>query len=92
MSAPTLVSHYLSEPTFPCLKRETILILLLPLRIQQNIRQNCCSQRACNTFGKNKVIHVKDKNNHLLGTIPGEGNGTSLQYSCLENPMDGGAW
>ena len=22
----------------------------------------------------------------------GEGNGTSLQYSCLENPMDGGAW
>ena len=23
---------------------------------------------------------------------PGEGNGTLLQYSCLENPMDGGAW
>ena len=22
----------------------------------------------------------------------GEGNGNSLQYSCLENPMDGGAW
>ena len=22
----------------------------------------------------------------------GEGNGTRLQYSCLENPMDGGAW
>ena len=21
-----------------------------------------------------------------------EGNGTALQYSCLENPMDGGAW
>ena len=28
------------------------------------------------------LIHV-----HL-----GEGNGTPLQYSCLENPMDGGAW
>ena len=33
-----------------------------------------------------------------LGSIPGsgrspeEGNGTPLQYSCLENPMDGGAW
>ena len=25
-------------------------------------------------------------------TILGEGNGTPLQYSCLENPMDGGAW
>ena len=23
---------------------------------------------------------------------PGEGNGTPLQYSCLENPMDGEAW
>ena len=22
----------------------------------------------------------------------GDGNGTPLQYSCLENPMDGGAW
>ena len=33
-----------------------------------------------------------------LGSIPaserspGEGNGHPLQYSCLENPMDGGAW
>ena len=24
--------------------------------------------------------------------LGGEGNGTPLQYSCLENPMDGGAW
>ena len=24
--------------------------------------------------------------------IVGEGNGTLLQYSCLENPMDGGGW
>ena len=27
-----------------------------------------------------------------LGRSPGEGNGTPLQYSCLENPMDGGDW
>ena len=27
-----------------------------------------------------------------LGRSPGEGNGYRLQYSCLENPMDGGAW
>ena len=27
-----------------------------------------------------------------LGRSPGEGNGTPLQYSCLESPMDGGAW
>ena len=24
--------------------------------------------------------------------FPGEGNSNPLQYSCLENPMDGGAW
>ena len=27
-----------------------------------------------------------------LGRSPGEGNGNPLLYSCLENPMDGGAW
>ena len=27
-----------------------------------------------------------------LGRSPGEGNGTPLQYSCLENPMDEGTW
>ena len=26
------------------------------------------------------------------GIIPGEGNGNPLQYSCLGNPIDGGAW
>ena len=26
------------------------------------------------------------------GRSPGEGNGYPLQYSCLENPMDGGTW
>ena len=27
-----------------------------------------------------------------LGRSPGEGHGDPLQYSCLENPRDGGAW
>ena len=27
-----------------------------------------------------------------LGSSPGEGNGNTLQYSCLENSMDRGAW
>ena len=33
---------------------------------------------------KKKILIVMD--------INGEGNGTPLQHSCLENPMDGGAW
>ena len=28
----------------------------------------------------------------ILGIGIAEGNGTPLQYSCLENPIDGGAW
>ena len=28
----------------------------------------------------------------FLWGFGGEGNGTPFQYSCLENPMDGGAW
>ena len=27
-----------------------------------------------------------------LGRFPGEGHGNTLQYSCLENPVDRGAW
>ena len=33
-----------------------------------------------------------DAKNWKLEQVAGEGNGTPLQYSCLENPMDGGAW
>ena len=29
---------------------------------------------------------------NMLPRFVGEDNGTPLQYSCLENPMDGGAW
>ena len=30
--------------------------------------------------------------NMLSRLVIGEGNGTPFQYSCLENPIDGGAW
>ena len=35
-----------------------------------------------------KVLPISISYCHLFG----EGNGKPLQYSCLENPMDGGAW
>ena len=37
---------------------------------------------------------VRETQVHISGSgrSPGEGNGNSLQYSCLENPVDGGAW
>ena len=39
-----------------------------------------------------KNIFKKHIDLQLLPPHFGEGNGTPLQYSCLENPMDGGAW
>ena len=39
-----------------------------------------------------KGIHFAYFFSPYVGTKVGEGNGTLLQYSCLENPMDGGAW
>ena len=32
------------------------------------------------------------RNCRQIGRVTTEGNGTPLWYSCLENPMDGGAW
>ena len=29
---------------------------------------------------------------NIFWSVGGEGSGTPLQYSCLENPMNGGAW
>ena len=40
--------------------------------------------KRCLLFGRRVMTN--------LDSIFGEGNGTRLQYSCLENPMDGGAW
>ena len=43
--------------------------------------------------GKASAYNVGDLgSNPGLGRSPGEGNGNPLQYSCLENPMEGGAW
>ena len=61
-------------------------------------------QGVCVREGKYQIINYKFKNSMkvrkveytLLFSIPsvvsGEGDGTPLQYSCLENPMGGGAW
>ena len=43
--------------------------------------------------GKASACNAGDPGSILgLGRSPAEGNGNPLQYSCLENPTDGGAW
>ena len=51
--------------------------------------------REKETTGPAEVPAVPEVNPGVFGYPRegvGEGNGTPLQYSCLENPMDGGAW
>ena len=48
---------------------------------------------ACSSVSKESAYDAGDWG--LIpgsGRSPGEGNGNALQYSCLENPMDRGAW
>ena len=46
----------------------------------------------CGSEGKASAYNAGDLGSIPgLGSSPGEGNGNPLQYSCLENPMDGGA-
>ena len=44
------------------------------------------------TYDKCLLLNFSLKNLKLSSLRNGEGNGNPLQYSCLENPMDGGAW
>ena len=56
-------------------------------------KQNKRADFPGDSEGKASAYNVEDP-----GSIPGsgrssgEGNGNPLQYSCLENPIDGGAW
>ena len=43
-----------------------------------------CKESACKAEDLGSILGY--------GRSPGEGNGNPLQYSCLENPMDRGAW
>ena len=47
----------------------------------------------CSSDGKASAYNAGDPGlNPGSGRSPGEGNGKPVQYSCLESPMDGGAW
>ena len=53
------------------------------------------SLKVCNIYLQQvcfKTVTFKNIFSSFIEQIIGESNGTPLQYSCLENPMDGGAW
>ena len=48
--------------------------------------------KGCNKPLKVHEFHTKEFLSYTTEDSPGEGNGNPLQYSCLENSMDRGAW
>ena len=63
---------------------------------QQSGKIKFCVMKFANIFlmGKEDACNAGDPwfNPQVQGRSPGEGNGIPLQYSCLENSMDEGAW
>ena len=69
------------------LQEDNMIILIVRLSFQKLI--------YCIIIGKYKYVSklVKLHRNVIIpGNIAGEGKGNPLQYSCLEHPMDRGAW
>ena len=53
----------------------------------------CCQDKSLSQDGKVSAYNAGDPGSIPgLGSSPGEGNGNPLQYSYMENPMDGGTW
>ena len=52
-----------------------------------------CEDYPAGSDGKESTCNAGDPGSIPgLGRSPGEGNGNPLQHSCLENPVDRGAW
>ena len=60
-----------------------------PLLFSGSLLQSGASGKECECQCKS---HKRLGFDPWVGKIPGEGHGNPLQYSCLENPMDGEAW
>ena len=66
------------------LQAKNVLIVMVPILINKDVFSGSDSKvSVCNAGDPGSIPG--------LGRSPGEGNGSSLQYSCLENPMDCGA-
>ena len=74
------VTTFISE----VFKLHRVILILAPRHIRSFPAGPDSKQSACNVQDPGSIPG--------LGRSSGEGNGNPLQYSCLENPMDRGAW
>ena len=62
------------------------------MQVKKQQSESDMEQQTGSKLGKEYVKTVFLCLFNIYAEYIGEGNGTPLQYSCLENPMDGGAW
>ena len=89
-----IMSIYLSgiNRGFPLSKSHPLFLMPLPPSSSFNC-YFCVFDFPGGSDGKASVYNAGDLGSSPgLGRSPGEGNGNLLQYCCLENPMDRGAW
>ena len=61
--------------------------------LAQRIRYSCTGKPGrLLSIGLHRFRHIQALKRLSMHACIGEGNGNTLQYSCLENPRDGGAW
>ena len=80
---------------YSAIKRNTFESVLMRCMNLEPIIHNEVSQKEKDKYRILTHIFRISKNGSeefIYRTVIREGNGTPLQYSCLENPMDGGAW
>ena len=71
----------------------SILAWRIPWTEEPGRLQSMGSQRVRHDLVMSKWLTNTQGHHYIeLRVLYGEGNSTPLQYSCLENPMDGGAW
>jgi len=80
----SFISWYGTETSFPMVKR---LPTMRDTRVQ-SLGQEDLLEKGMATHSSILVSPSKKGAQRDIG----EGNGNPLQYSCLENPMEGGAW
>ena len=57
------------------------------------MKQNYAKVFPCSSVGQESAYNAGDSGSiPRSGRSPGEGNGNPFQYSCVQNPMDRGAW
>jgi len=82
----SLCGHELSAVAHPLCSKPGVFALIVSLKgswsLTDSSKESACQCRRCKRCGFNPWV----------GKIPGEGNGNPFQYSCLENPMERGAW